>query len=214
MTRPSASRSGPPEFPELIAASVWIAPPIVLPSGALVARCSALTMPAVGGAQSVEITFADGTTAAAEVVGEDASKDIAVLDVDNVAADKPVPLAFADDSTAEVGEGVVAIGNAYGFSETVTAGIVSALNRTIESPDGSTVDGAIQTDAAINSGNSGGPLLDADGEVVGVNAQIYSESGGNSGVGFAIPAETVRSAVAGILGDGAGGAGSSGDGAI
>ncbi|HTE64030.1 MAG TPA: trypsin-like peptidase domain-containing protein [Solirubrobacteraceae bacterium] len=155
----------------------------------------------IDGAQSIEVTFADGTTATATVVGADASRDVAVLKVD-VAADMLTPLTFAGSGSVEVGQDVVAIGNAYGFSETVTAGIVSALGREITAPDGSTISGAIQTDAAINSGNSGGPLLDADGQVVGVNAQIYSESGANSGVGFAIPAETVQQAVAGILGTG------------
>jgi putative serine protease PepD len=94
-----------------------------------------------------------------------------------------------------VGDAVVAIGSPFGLESTLTAGIVSALDRTIEAPNGYAIDGAIQTDAAINHGNSGGPLLDASGDVIGVNAQIASESGGNDGVGFAIGVDTVKKVV-------------------
>ena len=115
-----------------------------------------------------------------------------MIDVD-VPASELTPLSFADESTVEVGDAVVAIGSPFGLESTVTAGIVSALDRTIEAPNGYAIDGAIQTDAAINHGNSGGPLLDASGAVIGVNAQIASESGGNDGVGFAIGVDTVKS---------------------
>jgi len=101
-------------------------------------------------------------------------------------------LTFGDSDGVAIGDGVLAIGSPYGLSETLTTGIVSALDRTITAPSGATIGGAIQTDTSINPGNSGGPLLDADGDVVGVKAQIESDSGGNTGVGFAIPADTVK----------------------
>ena len=146
----------------------------------------------VEGASSLSVRFADGDEVAATLVGTDPSTDLAVIDVD-VPASELTPLSFADESTVEVGDSVVAIGSPFGLESTVTAGIVSALDRTIEAPNGYAIDGAIQTDAAINHGNSGGPLLDASGAVIGVNAQIASESGGNDGVGFAIGVDTVKS---------------------
>ena len=102
------------------------------------------------------------------------------------------PLALADSSTVQVGDGVVASGSPFGLEETVTSGIVSALHRQMTSPNNFTIDDSIQTDAAINHGNSGGPLLNMQGKVIGVNAQIESDSGGNDGVGFAVPSGTVR----------------------
>jgi putative serine protease PepD len=146
----------------------------------------------VEGASALSVRFADGDEVAATLVGTDPSTDLAVIDVD-VPASGLTPLSFADESTVEVGDSVVAIGSPFGLESTVTAGIVSALDRTIEAPNGYEIDGAIQTDAAINHGNSGGPLLDASGAVIGVNAQIASESGGNDGVGFAIGVDTVKS---------------------
>ena len=127
----------------------------------------------------------------ATVVGSDPSTDIAVLDVD-APASVLEPLELADSSQLEVGDGVVAIGSPFGLEQTVTTGIVSALHRQITAPNNFAIDDAIQTDAAINHGNSGGPLLDLNGNVVGVNSQIESESGGNDGVGFAVPSNTVR----------------------
>ncbi len=145
----------------------------------------------VEGATSLSVRFADGDEVAATLVGTDPSSDIAVIDVD-VPASELTPLSFAEESTVEVGDPVVAIGSPFGLEGSITTGIVSALDRTIEAPNGYAIDGAIQTDAAINHGNSGGPLLDASGKVIGVNAQIASESGGNDGVGFAIGADTVK----------------------
>jgi len=145
----------------------------------------------VDGAESVKITFWNGTSYDAEVVGSDPSTDIAVLNVD-APASLLRPLALGKSSAVAVGDPVVAIGSPFGLEGTVTSGIVSALHREIESPNGFTIDDAIQTDAAINHGNSGGPLLDMQGEVIGVNAQIESESGGSDGVGFAVPSDTVR----------------------
>jgi putative serine protease PepD len=144
------------------------------------------------GATSVRVTLSNGKTYGATVVGSDASTDLAVLKVD-APRDALHPLALADSSSLAVGQGVVAIGSPFGLDGTVTAGIVSALHREIQAPNNFTIEDAIQTDAAINHGNSGGPLLDLDGRVVGVNSQIKSESGGNEGVGFAVPSNTVRS---------------------
>jgi putative serine protease PepD len=155
----------------------------------------------VDGAQSVKVRFSNGTTYTATVVGVDASTDLAVLKVD-APSSAFHPLALADSSQAAVGDVVVAIGSPFGLENSVTAGIVSALGRSMQAPNGYTINGAIQTDAAINHGNSGGPLLDLDGKVIGVNAQIESESGGNDGVGFAIPSSTVRSIVGQLLASG------------
>jgi putative serine protease PepD len=146
----------------------------------------------VQGATSLEVTLADGSTYDATVVGTDPSTDLAVLKID-APSSKLHPLALGDSSDVAVGDGVVAIGSPYGLEETVTSGIVSALGRTIESTNGYSIPGTIQTDAAINHGNSGGPLFNLSGQVIGVNSQIESESGGNTGVGFAIPSNTVRS---------------------
>jgi putative serine protease PepD len=152
----------------------------------------------VGGASSISVTFKGGATASAELVGSDDSTDIAVVRV-SVAAAKLTPLAFADSSKVAVGDPVVAIGSPFGYPQSVTTGIVSALGRTIRSPGGGTIANAIQTDAAINSGNSGGPLLDAAGKVIGVNAQIATESGGNDGVGFAVSSNVAKASVRSIL---------------
>ena len=103
------------------------------------------------------------------------------------------PLTLGDSRELQVGDGVVAIGSPFGLEETVTTGIVSALHRQMQAPNGFTINDSIQTDAAINHGNSGGPLLNSEGDVIGVNAQIRSDSGGNDGVGFSIPSNTVGS---------------------
>jgi S1-C subfamily serine protease len=155
----------------------------------------------VGGAESISVLFANGESYDAELVGSDASTDLAVIRVD-APADVLQPLELANSSELVVGEGVVAIGSPFGLEGSASAGIVSALNRQIEALNGFTINDSIQTDAAINHGNSGGPLLDLEGKVVGVNAQIRSESGGNDGVGFAIPSNTVESVVGELLEDG------------
>jgi putative serine protease PepD len=146
----------------------------------------------IDGASSVSVKLADGSTWKATLVGSDTSSDLAVLKI-AAPASKLTPLALADSSNVEVGDGVVAIGNPFGLDGTVTSGIISAVDREIPAPDETPIEGAIQTDAAINHGNSGGPLLNLQGKVIGVTAQIQSESGGNDGVGFAIPSNTVRS---------------------
>jgi S1-C subfamily serine protease len=153
----------------------------------------------VDGATSIVVTFSDGTKAKATLVGSDASTDLAVIRV-HVGASELTPLTLADSSTVEVGDPVVAIGSPFGYADSITSGIVSALGRDIEAPNGATIKGAVQTDAAINPGNSGGPLIDASGRVIGVNAQISSQSSGSAGVGFAIPSSTVKSVVTRILG--------------
>ena len=146
----------------------------------------------IDGASSISVTLSDGSTWKATVVGSDTSSDLAVLKI-SAPESKLTPLALADSSAVQVGDGVVAIGNPFGLDGTVTSGIVSAVDREIAAPDNTPIEGAIQTDAAINHGNSGGPLLDLQGKVIGVTAQIQSDSGGNEGVGFAIPSNMVRS---------------------
>jgi putative serine protease PepD len=145
----------------------------------------------VAGASSVSVKFSDGSSYKATIVGTDPATDVAVIHVD-APASKLVPLSLADSSAVAVGDGVVAIGNPFGLDGTVTSGIVSALNREITAPDNtSLIEGAIQTDAAINHGNSGGPLLDLQGKVIGITSQIQSDSGGSDGVGFAVPSNLV-----------------------
>jgi len=146
----------------------------------------------VSGATSISVQFSDGSKYSAKLVGADPSTDLAVIKV-NAPSSKLHPLTLGDSSRLEVGDGVVAIGSPFGLDETVTSGIVSALNRDISSTNNFTISGAIQTDAAINHGNSGGPLLNMAGQVVGVTTQIESDSGGNEGVGFAVPSNTIAS---------------------
>ncbi|HEV2593279.1 MAG TPA: trypsin-like peptidase domain-containing protein [Gaiellaceae bacterium] len=155
----------------------------------------------VDGASSVKVTFSDGSTATANVVGKDISTDLAVLKV-NVASSKLHPLSVANSSDVAVGQQVVAIGNPFGLQDTVTSGIVSALDREIQAPNNVPIEGAIQTDAAINHGNSGGPLFDMSGNVIGVTSQIESDSGGSDGVGFAIPSNLVKTIVPQLISGG------------
>lgn len=155
----------------------------------------------VDGATAIKVKLPSGKSYTATLVGADASTDLAVIKVDAPAGELK-PLVLADSSKVEVGDGVVAIGSPFGLADTVTSGIVSALNRTIQAPNQFSIPGSIQTDAAINHGNSGGPLLNAQGQVIGVNAQIQSDSGGNDGVGFAIPSNTVRSVAAQLVAGG------------
>ncbi len=147
----------------------------------------------VEGAQKVEVQLGDGAEQNAQVVGSDPSSDIALLKVDNTEGANPLPL--GDSSKVQVGDPVVAIGNPFALDRTVTSGIVSALQRQIQAPNGFSISDVIQTDAAINPGNSGGPLIDGAGEVIGINSQIESQSGGNEGVGFAVPIKTAADVV-------------------
>ena len=155
----------------------------------------------VDSASKTTVTFEDGTEAKGTILGVDTSTDVAVVKIDTVPTGvSPLPLGNSGGLT--VGQEVVAIGNPYGYSGTATTGIVSALERVIESPSGFTIQNAIQTDAAINQGNSGGPLFDRDGRVIGINSQIASKNGGNVGIGFAVPIDTVRPIVASIIASG------------
>lgn len=149
----------------------------------------------VDDADIVQVTLADGTEWPATVVSSAPEFDIAVLRVD-VPREKLRPLAIGRSDDLQVGQKVFAIGNPFGLDQTLTAGIVSGLGRQIDSESGEAIRGVIQTDAAINPGNSGGPLLDNEGRLIGVNTAILSRSGGSSGVGFAVPVNTVRTTVA------------------
>jgi len=126
----------------------------------------------------------------AELVGSDENSDVALLKIDPEDAPSLDPLPLGESASLRVGEPVTAIGNPLGLSFTVTSGIVSATGRNLTSPNGMVIPNGIQTDAAINSGNSGGPLIDSAGEVIGVNTQIMTQSGGSQGLGFAVPIET------------------------
>ncbi len=148
----------------------------------------------VEGAEEVSVRFASGVREEAEIVGEDPSTDVAVVKVD-ASEGMLEPLTLGDSSTVGVGEPVIAIGNPLNVGISVTTGIVSGVGRPIKAPNDYTIDDAVQTDAAINPGNSGGPLLDSRGAVIGVNAQIASESGGFEGVSFAVPINTVKRVV-------------------
>jgi putative serine protease PepD len=146
----------------------------------------------VAGATSITVRFPDGTTTKATLVGTDPSTDIAVIKVD-VAASELHPLSLGTSKNVLPGQEVVAIGSPFGLADSMTAGIVSAIGRTIQAPNGYSIANSIQTDAPINHGNSGGPLLTTSGDVIGVNAQIESGGGGSDGVGFAIPIDAVKS---------------------
>jgi S1-C subfamily serine protease len=149
----------------------------------------------VEGADSVEVSFDEsGTSVPAEIKGVDTSTDIAVLKVDPSDVKGGVtPIPLGDSSKAEVGDPVIAIGNPFGYSRTVTTGIVSGLQRQIQAPNGFTIPDVIQTDASINPGNSGGPLLDGNGRVIGINSQIATGGGqGSVGIGFAVPINTAK----------------------
>ena len=150
----------------------------------------------VEGANDVQVRFGEESDefVKAKVAGRDPSNDLAVLKVDPDDADL-VPLPLGDSSKVNVGDSSIAIGNPFGFSRTVTTGIISALQRQIEAPNGFPIRNVIQTDASINPGNSGGPLLDAQGRVIGINSQIAtggSGSGGSVGIGFAVPINTAK----------------------
>jgi S1-C subfamily serine protease len=153
----------------------------------------------VANATSVTVNFQDGRKASAKVLGTDPSTDMALIKVD-VPSSELHPIPFANSSAAQVGDPVVAIGSPFSLPETTTAGIVSAVGRSIQAPNGYTITGALQTDAAINPGNSGGPLLDANGHVLGLNDQIQTNSGSSAGVGFAVPSNTASRIANDIIG--------------
>jgi S1-C subfamily serine protease len=150
----------------------------------------------VAGASKITVKFSDGTKAPATLVGSDTGADLAVIRVQGVSPDKLHPLPFGDSNAVQTGDSVIAIGSPFGLPGTVTAGIVSATGRTISAPNQFTIPNAIQTDASINPGNSGGPLINASGQVIGLNDQIETNNtngqgeGSSSGVGFATPSNS------------------------
>ncbi len=155
----------------------------------------------IQGASGARVTLADQSVHEATLVGAFADRDLAVLRIEAPGAKLP-PLAVGSSRDLQVGQRVYAIGNPFGLDQTLTTGIVSALNREIESFNQRTIRGVIQTDAAINPGNSGGPLLDSAGRLIGVNTQIASPSGASAGIGFAIPVDEVNRLVPRLIRDG------------
>jgi putative serine protease PepD len=157
----------------------------------------------VEGANSISVETNDGKTHRATLVGSDATTDVAVIRID--AGESSLhPLTFGDSTALQVGDPVVAIGDPFGLADSVSAGIVSALGRTITSPDNHPIQDAIQTDAAVNHGNSGGPLFNGQGQVVGITSQIYADdsTSGNVGIGFAVPSATVERIANELIADG------------
>jgi S1-C subfamily serine protease len=155
----------------------------------------------IRGAQEALITLADQRMFPAELVGASPEHDLAVLRIE-VEFDGPPPLPIGSSSDLRVGQNVYAIGNPFGLDHTLTTGIISALNRTIDDERGGVIENLIQTDAAINPGNSGGPLIDSAGRLIGINTMIYSPSGAYAGIGFAVPAATVNRVVPRLIGYG------------
>lgn len=158
----------------------------------------------VSGGGKLDVTFLDGTVYRAALIGSDPFTDLAVLYVADVPADKLVPLPLADSSSVRIGEQVAAIGNPFGLSGSMSAGIVSGLGRLIPSQQAGSfsIPDVIQTDAPINPGNSGGPLLNMRGEVIGINSAIFSTTGQFAGVGFAIPSNTMAKVVPALITNG------------
>ena len=155
----------------------------------------------VGDEETVQVRFATGGEEQGRVVATDPSTDLAVIEVDLAGHDVD-PVEFGSSADVQVGDSVYAIGNPFGLERSLTAGIVSALDRSITAPNNFTINGVIQTDAPVNRGNSGGPLLDAAGNVIGVVSQIQSENGGNIGIGYAVPSDTASTVVEALLKDG------------
>jgi S1-C subfamily serine protease len=144
------------------------------------------------------VTLNDGTTYAAQIVGRAPDKDIAVLRID-APAQKLLPLPIGQSANLKVGQKVLAIGNPFGLDQTLTTGVISGLGREIKSMTQRSIFDVIQTDASINPGNSGGPLLDSAGRLIGINTAIYSPSGANAGIGFAVPVDTINTIVPQLL---------------
>jgi 2-alkenal reductase len=155
----------------------------------------------VEGAERILVRFADDTSVEAELVGADGDSDLAVIKVD-FPTDLLRPVEFGDSAALRVGQRAIAIGNPFGFEQTMTTGIISAVGRVVRQETGFSLPQLIQTDAAINPGNSGGPLLDSQGRVIGVTTLIFSRSGSNAGVGFAVPVNTVKRVVPALIATG------------
>ncbi|HET7390076.1 MAG TPA: trypsin-like peptidase domain-containing protein, partial [Nitrososphaeraceae archaeon] len=158
----------------------------------------------IDGATAADVTFVDGNTYSAKVIGKDPNADLAILQItDNFSEEKVVPLPIANSSNIRTAEPVISIGNPFGLSGTITTGIISAQGRLLPNPDtGFSIPNTIQTDAAINPGNSGGPLLNIQGQVIGMNTAIFSRTGSYSGIGFAIPSNTIAKEVPLIIKNG------------
>jgi putative serine protease PepD len=152
-------------------------------------------------AQSIEVVLGDQTRYPAKMVGADQRNDVALVKIDPKGKSL-VALTLGDSSALQVGQKVLAIGNPFGFQSTLTTGVVSALGRTVQTSQTTFIDEAIQTDAAINRGNSGGPLINSHGEVIGINSAIYTPSGTTAGIGFAIPINTAKSIAHDLMTDG------------
>lgn len=155
----------------------------------------------ISGASEANVRLADGRDYKASLVGASAAHDIAVLRI-RVPVDPPAPIPLGTSHDLRVGQKVYAIGNPFGLDWSLTTGIVSALDRSLNAEDGRIIQHLIQTDAAINPGNSGGPLLDSAGRLIGINTAIYSPSGASAGVGFAVPADTVNRVVPQLISTG------------
>ncbi len=157
----------------------------------------------VQGAQAIEVTFGgtDQTRYKAKMIGADSRNDIALIQID-LTGHKITPLTLGDSKNLMVGQRVLAIGNPFGFQGTLTTGVVSSLGRTVQTSENTFIDEAIQTDAAINRGNSGGPLLNSHGEVIGINSAIYSPTETSAGIGFAIPVNTARRVAEDLIANG------------
>jgi putative serine protease PepD len=145
----------------------------------------------VANAQKLEVALSDGSRWPAKLIGSDPDNDLAVIKID-APREKLKVIPMGDSKNLRIGQKVLAIGNPFGFERTLTTGVISSLGRTIRSEVGALIEDVIQTDAAINPGNSGGPLLNSDGEIIGINSAIISPSGGNVGIGFAIPVNTAK----------------------
>jgi S1-C subfamily serine protease len=158
----------------------------------------------VTGTSKADVTFTDGNSYSAKVLGKDRYADLAVLQITgNFSEEKVVPLAITNSSNLRPGEQVIAIGNPFGLSGTITTGIVSQIGRLLPNPDtGYSIPYTIQTDAAINPGNSGGPLLNTQGQVIGMNTAIFSSTGSYSGIGFAIPSNTIAKEIPSLIKNG------------
>ncbi len=155
----------------------------------------------VQGAETIEVTLGDQSRYKAKLIGADTRNDIALLKIDPNGK-KIATLSLGDSRNLLVGQRVLAIGNPFGFQSTLTTGVVSSLGRTVQTSESTFIDEAIQTDAAINRGNSGGPLLNSRGEVIGINSAIYAPTGNSVGIGFAIPINTARRAAQDLISTG------------
>jgi len=155
----------------------------------------------VEGAQSIEVVLGDQSRFPAKFIGADQSNDVALLKIDPKGKSLAA-LSLGDSGTLQVGQKVLAIGNPFGFQSTLTTGVVSALGRTVRTGETTFIDEAIQTDAAINRGNSGGPLINTHGQVIGINSAIYTPSGTTAGIGFAIPINAAKNIASDLMTDG------------